>query len=95
MELKFEFQPLGEEKIERGNEVGLYFEDGTPVSPLSPLLEAFAEPEVVKLIKEAKEKHQPVLIVNKDNTRAILFKDANEMNFPIYEKGGDTDQREE
>lgn len=43
--------------------------------------------EMIAMLREAKEKHSPVLITNDDKTRAILIKDANDLNLKITVNG--------
>lgn len=39
------------------------------------------------MLREAKEKHAPVMFTNDDETRAILIKDVNDLNMKITVNG--------
>lgn len=42
---------------------------------------------VIAMLREAKEKHAPVMFTNDDETRALLIKDANDLNLKITVNG--------
>lgn len=42
---------------------------------------------VIAMLREAKEKHLPVMFTNEDETRALLVKDANNLNLKITVNG--------
>lgn len=46
-----------------------------------------APASVIAMLREAKEKHAPVMFTNDDKTRAILIKDANDLNLKITVNG--------
>ena len=68
-------------------------EYGEPVSgeivPLDePVVNMESVPEsIVAMLREAKEKHLPVMITNNDETRALLIKDANDLKCKITVNG--------
>lgn len=43
--------------------------------------------EVIAMLRVAKEKHAPVMFTNDDETRALLIKDANDLNLKITVNG--------
>lgn len=43
--------------------------------------------EMIAMLREAKEKHAPVMFTNNDETRALLIKDANDLNLKITVNG--------
>lgn len=43
--------------------------------------------EMIAMLREAKEKHAPVMFTNDDETRALLIKDANDLNLKITVNG--------
>lgn len=64
----------------------LVFEtDIDDVKPLRP--DMCVAVEIVTMLKEAKERHLPVMFTNNDETRAILIKDANDLNTKITVNG--------
>lgn len=52
-----------------------------------PLLDLSVPLEVIAMLREAKEKHAPVMFTNEDETRAVLVKDANDLNLKITVNG--------
>lgn len=42
---------------------------------------------MIALLREAKEKHLPVMITNNDKTRGLVIKDANDLNLKISVNG--------
>ena len=42
---------------------------------------------MIPLLREAKEKHLPVMFTNNDNTRALVIKDANDLKCKITVNG--------
>ena len=42
---------------------------------------------VIAMLREAKEKHLPVMFTNDDETRALVIKDANDLNLKITVNG--------
>ena len=42
---------------------------------------------MIALLREAKEKHLPVMFTNNDNTRALVIKDANDLKCKITVNG--------
>lgn len=57
-----------------------------PVEP-SPVMDITADDELIAMIREAKEKHHPAMIMNDDETRAIVFKDINDIKGAISFNG--------
>lgn len=43
--------------------------------------------DMIAMLREAKEKHLPVMITNNDKTRALVIKDANDLNLKISING--------
>ena len=43
--------------------------------------------EMIAMLREAKEKHAPVMFTNEDETRALLIKDANDLKLKITVNG--------
>lgn len=43
--------------------------------------------EMIAMLREAKEKHMAVMFTNEDETRALLVKDANDLNLKITVNG--------
>lgn len=43
--------------------------------------------KIIAMLREAKEKHAPVMFTNDDETRALLIKDANDLNLKITVNG--------
>ena len=42
---------------------------------------------MIAMLKEAKEKHSPMIFTNDDETRGLLIKDVNDLNFKITVNG--------
>ncbi len=42
---------------------------------------------MISLLREAKEKHLPIMFTNNDKTRALVIKDANDLNLKISING--------
>ena len=42
---------------------------------------------MIAMLREAKEKHAPVMFINDDESRAVLVKDANDLNLKITVNG--------
>lgn len=57
-----------------------------PVEP-SPVMEIAATAELIAAIREAKEKHLPVMITNDDESKAVVFKDINDIRCAISFNG--------
>lgn len=43
--------------------------------------------DMIAMLREAKEKHAPVMFINDNETRALLVKDANDLNLKITVNG--------
>ena len=43
--------------------------------------------DMIAMLREAKEKHLPVMFTNNDNTRALVIKDANDLKCKITVNG--------
>ena len=70
--------------------IGVFDMDGNPmkfVPPEEPRVDMEVPFEIVAMLREAKEKHLPVMITNDDNTRALLIKDANTLKCKISING--------
>ena len=71
----------------------IVFENENPVSgEIVPLDEPVVNMEsvpvsIVAMLREAKEKHLPVMIITNDETRALLIKDANDLKCKITVNG--------
>lgn len=64
----------------------LVFEfNGVDVKPLRPDL--LIPLDMIAMLREAKEKHAPVMFINDNKTRALLIKDANDLNLKITVNG--------
>ena len=61
------------------------FEDAEGIEPIRPDLSVPAE--IVAMLRGAKEKHSPVMFTNDDESRALLIKDANDLNLKITVNG--------
>lgn len=70
-------------------DIGFFNEDGSPVFPeeMGILPDMQVCVGVISLLKEAKERHLPILITNEDKTRALYIKDANQLNCKISVNG--------
>ena len=73
-------------------EIGLFYEDGTPLKKEDlPIPGASIDMNVcaaaIQMLREAKDKHLPMMITNADNTRALLIKDANDLKCKITVNG--------
>jgi len=55
------------------------------VKPLRPDL--IIPIEIISTLREAKEKHLPLMFTNDGETRALLVKDANDLNLKITVNG--------
>lgn len=71
--------------------IGFFDTDGNPVKiipPDPPVVGMESVPEsIVAMLREAREKHFPVLITNNDETRALLIKDASNLKFKLTVNG--------
>lgn len=63
----------------------IIFGDAEDIEPPRPDLSFPAE--MIAVLREAKEKHAPVMFTNDDETRALLIKDANDLNLKITVNG--------
>lgn len=66
-------------------EDAITFEDAEDIEP--PRSDLSVPAEVIAMLREAKEKHAPVMFTNEDKTRALLVKDANDLNLKITVNG--------
>ena len=84
-ELRFEPIKLTDCELPELTEDSLYFEaDMVDVSPAPDLSVPAA---IITMLREAKEKHMAVMFTNEDETRALLVKDANDLNLKITVNG--------
>lgn len=84
-ELRFEPIKLKDCELPELPEDSLYFEaDMVDVNPVPDLSVPAA---IMAMLREAKEKHAPVMFTNEDETRALLVKDANDLNLKITVNG--------
>ena len=63
----------------------IIFGDAEDIEPTRPDMSFPAE--MIAMLREAKEKHAPVMFTNNDETRALLVKDANDLNLKITVNG--------
>lgn len=63
----------------------IIFGDAEDLEP--PRLDLSVPAEVIAMLREAKEKHAPVMFTNDGKTRALLIKDANDLNLKITVNG--------
>lgn len=66
-------------------EDAITFEDAEDIEP--PRFDLSSPAEMIAMLREAKEKHAPVMFTNGDETRALLIKDANDLNLKITVNG--------
>ncbi len=52
-----------------------------------PLPDLSVPAAIMAMLREAKEKHAPVMFTNDDETRALLIKDAKDLNLKITVNG--------
>lgn len=84
-ELRFEPIKLTDCELPELPEDCLYFEaDVVDVRPVPGLSVPAA---IMAMLREAKEKHLPVMFTNDDETRALVIKDANDLNLKITVNG--------
>lgn len=84
-ELRFEKLDMADCELPELPEDSLYFEaDMVDVSPVPDLSVPAA---IMAILREAKEKHMAVMFINEDKTRALLVKDANDLNLKITVNG--------
>lgn len=84
-ELRFEPIKLTDCEHPELPEDAITFEDAKDIEPTLPDLSVPAE--MIAMLREAKEKHAPVMFTNDDESRALLVKDANELNLKITVNG--------
>lgn len=84
-ELRFEPIKLTDCEHPELPEDSFYFEaDMVDVNPVPDLS---APAAIIAMLREAKEKHAPVMFTNDDETRALLIKDANDLKLKITING--------
>lgn len=84
-ELRFERLDVADCEHSELPEDAITFEGAEDIEPTRPDL--FVPAEIVAMLREAKEKHSPVMFINDDETRALLIKDANDLNLKITVNG--------
>lgn len=84
-ELRFEKLELADCEHPFLPEDAITFGDAEDIEPPRPDLSVPAE--MIAMLREAKEKHAPVMFTNGDETRALLIKDANDLNLKITVNG--------
>ena len=84
-ELRFEKLDITDCEIPELPEDVITFEDAEDIEPTRPDLSVPAE--MIAMLREAKEKHAPVMFTNDDETRALLIKDANDLKLKITVNG--------
>lgn len=84
-ELRFKRLDMADCECPELPEDAITFEDAEDIGPTLPDLSAPAE--IIAMLREAKEKHSPVMFTNDDKTRALLIKDANDLNLKITVNG--------
>lgn len=67
-------------------EDGIYF-DADVAEQDESVLGIWGPVGMIALLREAKEKHLPVMITNNDKTRGLVIKDANDLNLKISVNG--------
>lgn len=60
---------------------------GPPEDLEPPRPDIFGPAAMIAMLREAKEKHAPVIFTNDDETRALLIKDANDLKQKITVNG--------
>lgn len=60
---------------------------GLPEDLEPPRLDISGPAAMIAMLREAKEKHMAVMFTNEDKTRALLVKDANDLNLKITVNG--------
>ena len=63
----------------------IIFGDAEDIEPPRP--DISGPVALIAMLREAKEKHAPVMFINDDETRALLVKDANDLNLKITVNG--------
>lgn len=63
----------------------IIFGDAEDLQP--PRLDLSVPAEKIAMLREAKEKHALVMFTNDDETRALLIRDANDLNLKITVNG--------
>lgn len=90
-ELRFEKFDMADCELPELPEDSLYFEadivDVIPVPDLPDLPDLSVPAAIMATLREAKEKHMAVIFTNEDETRALLVKDANDLNLKITVNG--------
>lgn len=66
-------------------EDAITFVDSEDIEPPRPDLSVPAG--MIAMLREAKEKHAPIMFTNDDETRALLIKDANDLKLKITING--------
>lgn len=84
-ELRFEMLDITDCEHPELPEDVITFEDAEDIEPPRPDLSVPAE--MIAMLREAKEEHAPVMFMNNDETRAVLVKDANDLNLKITVNG--------
>lgn len=84
-ELRFEPIKLTDCEHPELPEDSLYFE--ADVVDVWPRPDLSVPAAIMAMLREAKEKHMAVIFTNEDETRALLVKDANDLNLKISVNG--------
>lgn len=84
-ELSFEKLDITDFELPELPEDSLYFE--ADIVDVRPVPDLSVPAAIMATLREAKEKHMPVMFTNEDETRALLVKDANDLNLKITVNG--------
>jgi len=84
-ELRFEKLDVADCEHPELPEDAITFEDAEDIEPTRPDL--YAPAEIVAMMREAKEKHSSVMFTYDGGSRALLIKDANDLNLKITVNG--------